>query len=386
MNAREKEQARLLVRREQATFRLEKTDRLVRRDWGMFAATRQRWLSEGWDGDTDIFRLDPSPYFPVSLVDLVGIDVPISPQFDVKIIREDEHFVYQQTSAGAIEKFLRGKKRNDEAMPQYWQNPVSCRADWNDKIKPRLNPDTPERWRRLNLAEEASVAIGDGVKLYEASAIGAYMYLRALLGPEEVLYAFYDDPDLIHDMMRTWLHLLKTCLLRIQVKVPFFKLLFGEDIAYKNGLLISPAMIDEFLKPYYLDLLHALKLGQADPIHFEIDSDGNMDEFLPVYMQMGFTAFRPFEIAAHNDLVTIGRQYPGIVMCGGIDKRILGDSKDAIKTYLESIMPFFTKRGGFIPTCDHSVPSTVPFANYVYYRKLITVMDGCGNALSADNT
>ncbi len=152
-------------------------------------------MSEGWDGDRQ-FQLAPSPYFPVSLVDLVGIDVPISPAFEVKIVHEDEHFVYQQTSAGAIEKFLRGTKRNDEAMPQYWRNPVSSRADWVNKVKPRLDPDTPERWQRLNLTEEASAAVRDGVRLYEASAIGAYMYLRALLGPEEVLYAFYDDPDL----------------------------------------------------------------------------------------------------------------------------------------------------------------------------------------------
>ncbi len=95
-----------------------------------------------------------------------------------------------------------------------------------------------------------------------------------------------------------------------------------------------------------------------------------MKEFLPIYMQMGFGAFRPFEIAANNELVAIGKQYPTIVLCGGIDKRILGESPVAIKNYLTSIMPFFTKRGGYIPTCDHAIPSTVSFTNYVYYRQL----------------
>lgn len=377
MNDQEIEQARLRVWREKATFALEKTDRLVRRDWGMFASTRQRWLAEGWNGDMALFQLDPSPYYPVSLVDLVGIDAPISPPFDAKILWEDEHFVFEQTTAGAIEKFPRGMKRHDEVMPQYWRNPVTCRADWEHEIKPRLDPDTSERWTHGHLADDAAQAVSAGVRLYEASAIGAYMYLRALLGPEEVLYAFYDDPDLIHDMMRTWLHLLKTCLLRVQAKVPFFKLLFGEDIAYKNGLLISPAMIDTFLTPYYLDLIKALRRGQAGPIHFEIDSDGNMNEFLPIYMKMGFDVFRPFEIAANNDLVAIANRYPDIVMCGGIDKRILGDSPEAIEAYLAAIMPAMAKRGGFIPTCDHSIPSSVPFANYLYYRNRMVAMDGC---------
>ncbi|MDD3931989.1 MAG: hypothetical protein PHT04_07440, partial [Eubacteriales bacterium] len=66
-----------------------------------------------------------------------------------------------------------------------------------------------------------------------------------------------------------------------------------------------------------------------------------------------------------------------IVMCGGIDKRILGDSPEAIEAYLGAIMPVMTKRGGFIPTCDHSIPSSVPFANYLYYRRRMVAMDGC---------
>jgi uroporphyrinogen decarboxylase len=368
---------RAVVRREIATFRLERTDRLVRRDWGIFPETRRRWLAEGWDGDTGIFAFDPSPYWPQPLVDLVGIDVPLAPAFPVQIVRQDEHYCYEQTAAGAIEKFPLGKRRHSEAMPEYARNPVSCRADWFEQIKPRLDPDTPQRWRQLEQAPLIGEQVRRGETLYEASAIGAYMYLRALLGPEPVLFAFYDDPDLIHDMMATWLHLVKTCLLRTQRLVPFFKVLFGEDIAYKNGLLISPKLIDEFLTPYYVDLLQALQQNQAEPPIFEIDSDGNMREFLPIYIRMGFQSFRPFEIAADNDLVELGRLYPSIILSGGIDKRILGESKAAIKTHLESIMPDMCRRGGYIPTCDHGVPSTVPFDYYLYYRQLITQMDHC---------
>ncbi|NLM77750.1 MAG: hypothetical protein GX173_06650 [Ruminococcaceae bacterium] len=374
----EKQRIRSVVAREKATYRLEKTDRLIRRDWGLFPETRQRWLDEGWDGDLSVFKYDPSPYFPRSLVDLVGIDVPVAPHFPVTIIREDEGYTYQQTSAGAIEKFPRGKRRNTEAMPQFWRNPVMSRDDWMHRIKPRLDPDTPERWQNLYLADTVAAAVRQGLALYEGSAIGAYMYLRALLGPEAVLYAFYDDPDLIHDMMRTWLNLIKTCLLRIQARVPFFRVLFGEDIAYKTSLLISPAMIEQFLTPYYVDLLQALRNNQKEPPWFEIDSDGNMNEFLPIYIKLGFNSFRPFEIAAQNDLVALGRQYPDIVMSGGIDKRVLGESHAAIDEYLNRIMPFFQKRGGYIPTCDHAVPSSVPYGLYLYYRQQITAMDTCG--------
>ena len=38
----------------------------------------------------------------------------------------------------------------------------------------------------------------------------------ALMGPEETLLAFYDMPDLIHDMLYTWLHLNDTMIRRLQ--------------------------------------------------------------------------------------------------------------------------------------------------------------------------
>jgi uroporphyrinogen decarboxylase len=386
MGVYSEEQIRDAVMREKATYEFGKLDHLVRRDWDMFPETQKRWMSEGWDGSYEQFKYNADPYYyvdlkwgglKVGLVDLVGIDLPVVPCFEEKIVNTDEKYNYQQTLSGAIEMFPKGKDRGGEVMPEYWKNPVETSDDWYYKIKPRLDPDTPERWVNFFHADEAAAIIGRGDRLYGAGAIGCYMFLRAMLGPEPVLYAFYDYPDMIHDMLKTWLHLVKTALLRVQKKVPFFKLLFGEDISYKNGLLISPKTIEEFLSPYYTDLLTALSESQDVPIHFEVDSDGNMKEFIPIYKKLGFTAFDPFEIAAGNDIVEIGTQYPDIVILGGIDKRILGKSKNDIKEYLDRVMPFFVKRGGYIPTCDHNIPSTVPYENYRYYRELITSMDNC---------
>jgi uroporphyrinogen decarboxylase len=62
-------------------------------------------------------------------------------------------------------------------------------------------------------------------------------------------------------------------------------------------------------------------------------------------------------------------------MCGGIDKRILADGKEAIDDYLQRVIPFMVKRGGYIPTCDHGVPDNVSYENYMYYRKRIMQLD-----------
>lgn len=197
------------------------------------------------------------------------------------------------------------------------------------------------------------------------------MYLRTMMGLERICIAFYDYPDMIHDMMKTWLKLIKTCLLRIQSKFSIFKLLIGEDISYKNGLLVSPSIMENFLFPYYKDLINSLRNNQKEFLHVEVDTDGNMSQVIPLYMKIGVNAFRPFEVAAGNDVVEFGKKYPNIVISGGIDKRALARGREEIKRELLRILPFMFKRSGYIPTCDHNIPSDVSYENYLYYRHLI---------------
>ncbi len=363
------------VEREIATYSFAKTDRLPRREWGVFPETESNWKKQGWDGSREHFMYDEYPYAE-GLVDIVGIDIPVAPAFKEEVIDTDEHYIYTRTISGAVEQFPKDKMRWGEVMPFYKKHPVETPKDWYDFIKPRLDPETPERWEKFyRKCEEVAGMVRRGEKLYEATCIGGYMYLRAMLGPEKTCLALYDTPEMVHDMMRTWLHLAKTCLLKVQKKVPFFKFLIGEDISYKNGLLISPAMCEEYLFPYYRALIESLRNGQKEFMHAEVDTDGFVKEVIPLYMKVGFNVMRPFEAAAGNDVVEYAKQYPGLVMSGGIDKRILASTKEAIKAEVERIIPFMAKRGGYIPTCDHTVPSNVPYENYLYYRQLVITLD-----------
>ena len=363
------------VEREAATYKGEPVDRLVRRELTIFKKTFSNWKAQGWDGNLSALRLDPYPYCE-PLVNLVGIDVPICPEFEECVVKREGQYTYYRTKAGGIEKFTGYMERWDEIMPEYVSFPVETKDDWYNKIKPRLHPDSPERWVDFDTnLDVVKRQIKSGEKLYEASCIGAFMYLRALLGPTTVLYTFYDDPELIIDMLETWYHLVSKSLLKVQRHVPFFKFLIGEDISYKNGLLISPAMVNRFLRPYYERLLNELRGGQAEHIYAEVDSDGNMDDVLPLYKSMGFDAMRPFEVAAGCDVVKLGKQYPDMVMSGGIDKRILASSKKELRDHLEYIIPAMFKRGRYMPTCDHSVPSNVPFENYLYYHQLLDELE-----------
>ena len=66
------------------------------------------------------------------------------------------------------------------------------------------------------------------------------MYLRSLIGPEDLLYAFYDTPDLVRSLMETWRDLAVFCLKRCQTDTgPFFRLFLAEDICSRRRCCAS---------------------------------------------------------------------------------------------------------------------------------------------------
>jgi uroporphyrinogen decarboxylase len=210
--------------------------------------------------------------------------------------------------------------------------------------------------------------------------VGGYMYLRSLIGPEEVLHAFYDMPELIHDCMATWLELADAVVARHQQHITLDEIFFAEDICYNHGLLISPDMMKRFLLPYYQQLIANAKARQIDKtrhLFVQVDSDGDVRPALPVYVEgIGLDVMCPFEVAAGCDVVEIGRQYPNLVMTGGIDKRVLARGPDAIDAHLEYILPAMRRRGGYIPTCDHGVPEEVSLADYRHYLRRCVELGG----------
>jgi hypothetical protein len=292
-----------------------------------------------------------------------------------KLIQSGGDYEIIRDNAGRTVKVFKGKRHG--FMPTYLKHAVECDKDWDRNIAPVLDPATPERYDD-NFWKDAA-----GVKAAQAegkwvcqNSIGGYMYLRALAGPEGICYMVVDNPALVHKMMRRWLDLAEALTAKVQAfGIEYDELFFDEDICYNHGLLISPDMVREFIFPYYQQLLANMRSRQKRRIYFQIDTDGNYDEAIDLYRSIGMDVISPFEVAAGNDVLALAKKYPNLVMTGGIDKRVLALGKRAIDEYLERVIPFMVKRGGYIPTCDHGVPDNVSYENYTYYRRRIMELD-----------
>lgn len=284
------------------------------------------------------------------------------------VSRTDTYIITRDQMGRTIKSF---QKCDHQYMPEFVGHAVNSPEDWYGSVKPRLNPETAERYADFPKRIEEAKRWREQGKLISYEFDGGYMYLRDLFGPEDLLYAFYESPELVLDAMESWLAVHDAALAEFQKGISVDELFLKEDICYKTSSLISPAMMEEFLFPYYRRLIQSAQSRQAVPFVLAMDSDGHIDSVIPYYHALGFRIFSPFEVAADCDVVELGQKYPDIVISGGMDKRILATTPEEIDSMLQRILPAMKKRGGYIPTCDHGVPEGVPYENYLYFRKRI---------------
>jgi uroporphyrinogen decarboxylase len=294
---------------------------------------------------------------------------PIVPPYDARLIEEDEHTVTLINEGGQKVKI---SKDNPEKMPMYLDHPVKDRASW-EEYKKRLDPNTPERcpsdWdvyvKKMNSRDVPTT-------LYVGSFFG---YLREWTGLKNLLYMFYDDPNLIEDMMDQICYLETECIKRVVKDLRVDRALFWEDMAFRSGPLISPAMFRKFMVPRYRKVTDLLLSSGIDIIM--VDSDGNINELIPLWLECGINFFWPLECAAGNDAVALRKKYGKDVILGGnIDKRALLKGKDAIREEVMSKVPFLLESGGYFPSIDHMVPPDVTFESYRYFINTLREVAG----------
>ena len=333
--------------------------------------TIEKWKNDGQiTGEENLHEL--FGYDDQAKIELYGIgwtESEMCPKFETIVLEDRGEHEVAQDEVGRHVLFFKGKRTG--FMPEYIDHPVKDFATWEKNIKWRLDPNTPERYKDFDetiaqIKKDAS----EGKVICQRLA-GGCMYLRSLMGPLEWLYMIHDEPELINDCMETWFHLADKFLEKYQQHITYDELFISEDICYNSGPLISPDMVREYFFPYYQQLISNAKARQLDKnrkLFIQIDTDGKASSVIDLYKEIGMDYMSPFEVASGSDVVEIRKQYPDLLMLGGFDKRILAESKDAIDKEIDRIMPFMKKHGGYIPTCDHLVPTEVSFENYLHYR------------------
>ena len=204
---------------------------------------------------------------------------------------------------------------------------------------------------------------------------GVFAQLREWVGFERLCLLFYDDPDLVSEMIRFWERFISDLLFETCKHIVPDVIYFTEDMAYKKHLMISPAMIRRFVAPTWR---HWTEIAASAGVPLRcVDSDGYIHDLLPIWMESGINMCEPVEVAAGNDLTEM-RSVCGqrMAFLGGIDKRSIAAGGTTIQEDLSKADPII-QGGGFIPSCDHDgVPPDVSWPDFVSYSKLLAKNTG----------
>jgi uroporphyrinogen decarboxylase len=328
---------------------------------GPWPDTLERWYGEGLARDTDL-----NEYFGVKPLRLNNIsgETGVWPHFEARVISEDEEFTISTDQWGHTTRQF----RNHTSMPEWLEYAVKTPGDLAQVLAERY--DLSGLSGRYSAEWEAKVRRADDEDVVVLIDGGCYYNnLRTLAGPEVASYLFYDAPELVDELFER-INLICLEGLRRASKLTQIDVIgFGEDIAFKTGPLISPAMFRKFILPRYrkfMDLAH--ELG----IHLTwYDSDGDIRQFLPDYLEVGINLVQPCEVAASMSAPDLRREFGReLRMVGALDKREISKGPAAIDAEIERNRGVI-EEGGFLPAIDHSVPADVSWGNYCYFMERI---------------
>jgi uroporphyrinogen-III decarboxylase len=297
------------------------------------------------------------------------------PRVNVGMVGGDPEVVIEETDEYLIKRDGYGRHvkliKSSATIPLPMDFPVKDMDSWL-KLKPRF--EYSEGRFGADWAEETRKARDDGA-LVVVGIPGGFDHPRQLMGIETLCMAYFDQPEMIHDILKTIGDTAERVLDRVSREVQVDQLSVHEDLAGKSGSLIGPSQIEEFVSPYYHRIWDMLADRGASI--FQQDSDGNLNAVIPAFLDSGLTCMFPMEPAAGMDIVQLRKTYgKRLAMLGGIDKHVIRQSKEAIRKELEYKLQPMMREGGSVFGLDHRIPNGTPIENYRYYVKSAREMLG----------
>lgn len=318
------------VERFRALMNFQPVDRLPRWEWAMWwDQTIARWKTEGLPAELNtVFEI--GEYF--------GLDP------------------YQQFWFSTTDPTI-------DAVQHHVEGIVSNMDDYL-RVRSQLFPDhaaaieSMRPWAARQACGEAVVWI---------TLEGYFWFPRTLMGFTKISLALYDQPELIHAINQDLTDFNLKIIERVaKVCRPTFATV-AEDMSYNHGPMISEQHFDEFIAPYYRQVVPRLQELGATIL---VDTDGDVTRLVPWLLREEMQGVLPLERQAGVDAMTIRQKFPTVLMVGHYNKMVMNHGEAAMRAEFERLMPLM-RSGGFIPSVDHQTPPGVSLEQYRVYRKLL---------------
>ncbi len=356
-------------------------DRIPFTPGGPRESTLARWRTEGLPEEANwyAYLLEQLGIEPEPAATSVSLDVDFRmiPQFEEKVLEHaDGHYVVQDWKGNVCEisdefDVTSLREAKDFVTRRWIRCPVENRDDC-EQMKTRYAVGEPGRFpddflSRCRRARDRETPLCIAFS-------GPFWQMREWCGFEGLCMMMIEQPDFVDEMAAFWTDFISDVLADILRHITPDAIHISEDMAYKAKAMISPAMTRRFCQPSWVRWS-----GQARdagvPI-IDMDSDGFIGELIPIWIEAGINVCDPIEVAAHNDINEFRSQF-GREMAyrQGVDKRAMAKGGQVIREELKRIEPV-VRDGGYIPGCDHGVPSDISWPDFLDYSRLLAQMTG----------
>jgi len=344
-----------------ATMHFQPRDRCPIMDFGFWDETLVLWRAEGYPAGSNpdrYFGMDPQWRYP-------EINCGLCPAFETVLLedRPNEELIIDSTGVTKVQgKFL-------GSIPRHVDHLLKDRASWNKHYKWRLDGNSPERYSADWDSRLKAYTSRDRDYPLAINVGSLYGWIRDWMGMEQVSFLLFDDPSLFEEMVET----IADCVIEsirpaLESGIRFEYAGFWEDMCYRAGPLLPPAIFKKVLVPAYRRITSLLHRHGTDVVL--VDCDGDISLLVPAWLDAGVNTMFPIEVGVWDaDPVAYRSEYGrSLLMIGGVGKRVLASDRDQITREVERLAPL-VEEGGYIPTPDHRVPPDIPLANYLHYLR-----------------
>lgn len=148
--------------------------------------------------------------------------------------------------------------------------------------------------------------------------------------------------------------------------------LYGDDYGHQQGLLISPKIWREYIKPKVKELISLIK-NEAKHVKIQLHSCGSIEPIINDLIEIGFDIINPIQPRAKNmDSILLKEKYgKNVCFHGGIDIQYIlprGTQKEVeneVKNRIKALAP----GGGYILAAAHNIQPDIPPENIVTMYK-----------------
>jgi uroporphyrinogen decarboxylase len=236
-------------------------------------------------------------------------------------------------------------------------NPVKDMADFKNYTPP--DPLAPYRFDKIKRALDTF----GGEKCVIPRVRDVFSQPRDLMGYEDFLISFYEDPDLANALMSMSAdYSEKICdgLKELGIEV----IVVGDDIANNDSLLLSPDMYREFVYPHFKRLIgYAKKSGLKVIKH----SDGDLRTVVEDLVNSGIDCLDPIDERGNMLMDELKKNYGGrIAFKGNLDcvETLVNKSPEEVRRETARCILKGGVGGGLIISSSNSIHSGVSPVNY----------------------